>query len=205
MKCRFLQGKLEIIARQMSPVFDTKYDFVIFFAKNRHIPSKKRARLTDGASYSKIDPTIFMKKPRRKMNMNPRIALLRSFLDGSVSVYHAQAQVVEALEKAGYTRLREQDAWTGRAAFRPWVFFPKRRAAFSCSAALWRRPPRWKRRRAAKRTCRRAAGPARPPENVQQWRTAAAAMGRAQMPMRREGESNGHEACRCFLQHDFCG
>ena len=44
--------------------------------------------------------------------MNPRIALLRSFLDGSVSVYHAQAQVVEALEKAGYTRLREQDAWT---------------------------------------------------------------------------------------------
>jgi len=43
--------------------------------------------------------------------MNNRIQALRDFLDASHSVYHAQHYLVSQLESAGYTRLRETDAW----------------------------------------------------------------------------------------------
>ena len=36
---------------------------------------------------------------------------LREFLDRSVSAYHATANLVEMLEKAGYTRLYEHEPW----------------------------------------------------------------------------------------------
>lgn len=43
--------------------------------------------------------------------MDTRIEGLRAFLDGAHSAYHAQAQVVEKLLAAGYTRLRETEEW----------------------------------------------------------------------------------------------
>ena len=43
--------------------------------------------------------------------MNDRIGALCDFLNASRSLYHAQAYLLELLEKAGYTRLYEQDAW----------------------------------------------------------------------------------------------
>ena len=43
--------------------------------------------------------------------MNERINALRSFLDASHSMYHAQNYLVQTLKSEGYTRLMEQDAW----------------------------------------------------------------------------------------------
>ena len=43
--------------------------------------------------------------------METRINALRSFLDASHSMYHAQAYLVKTLQEAGYTRLMEQDTW----------------------------------------------------------------------------------------------
>ena len=43
--------------------------------------------------------------------MDTRIESLRSFLDASVSVYHAAACLEDTLKAAGYCRLREQDNW----------------------------------------------------------------------------------------------
>ena len=43
--------------------------------------------------------------------MNERINALRSFLDASHSMYHAQDYLVQTLKSEGYTRLLEQDAW----------------------------------------------------------------------------------------------
>ncbi len=43
--------------------------------------------------------------------MNERIDALRAFLDASVSVYHAVDYLAKTLDAAGYTHLREQDAW----------------------------------------------------------------------------------------------
>ena len=44
--------------------------------------------------------------------MNERIDALRSFLDASHSMYHAQNYLVETLKKEGYTRLMENEAWS---------------------------------------------------------------------------------------------
>lgn len=44
--------------------------------------------------------------------MNDRINGLRVFLDTAHSAYHAVAGLVKELERAGYTCLREQDAWS---------------------------------------------------------------------------------------------
>lgn len=43
--------------------------------------------------------------------MQATIRALQRFLDRSHSVYHAQAQIAEQLEAAGYTHLAERDAW----------------------------------------------------------------------------------------------
>ncbi|MEE1037171.1 MAG: M18 family aminopeptidase [Oscillospiraceae bacterium] len=43
--------------------------------------------------------------------MDNRINALRAFLDASHSVYHAQAYLVNVLEKAGYCRLSEAENW----------------------------------------------------------------------------------------------
>ena len=43
--------------------------------------------------------------------MNERINALRSFLDASHSMYHAQNYLVQTLKSEGYTRLMEQDTW----------------------------------------------------------------------------------------------
>ena len=43
--------------------------------------------------------------------MNERINALRSFLDASHSMYHAQNYLVQTLKENGYTRLMEQDPW----------------------------------------------------------------------------------------------
>ena len=43
--------------------------------------------------------------------MDKRILALCDFLNASHSLYHAQAYIAEELERAGYTRLFEQDAW----------------------------------------------------------------------------------------------
>lgn len=43
--------------------------------------------------------------------MDNRIDALRAFLDASHSVYHAQAYLVNILEKAGYCRLSEAEKW----------------------------------------------------------------------------------------------
>ena len=43
--------------------------------------------------------------------MENRINALRSFLDASHSMYHAQAYLVKTLKEAGYTRLMENEAW----------------------------------------------------------------------------------------------
>ena len=43
--------------------------------------------------------------------MDNRINTLRAFLDASHSVYHAQAYLVNVLEKAGYGRLSEAENW----------------------------------------------------------------------------------------------
>ena len=43
--------------------------------------------------------------------MDNRISALMGFLDASHSVYHAAAGLVKELEKAGYTRLAQQDPW----------------------------------------------------------------------------------------------
>ncbi|MEE1036517.1 MAG: M18 family aminopeptidase, partial [Oscillospiraceae bacterium] len=43
--------------------------------------------------------------------MDNRINALRAFLDASHSVYHAQAYLVNVLEKAGYGRLSEAENW----------------------------------------------------------------------------------------------
>jgi len=43
--------------------------------------------------------------------MDNRITALCDFLNASRSVYHAQANLVRELEKAGYTRLSEEKAW----------------------------------------------------------------------------------------------
>ena len=43
--------------------------------------------------------------------MNERINALRSFLDASHSMYHAQNYLVETLKAEGYTRLPENETW----------------------------------------------------------------------------------------------
>ena len=43
--------------------------------------------------------------------MNNRINALCDFLNASHSLYHAQAYLMDLLQKAGYTRLYEQDSW----------------------------------------------------------------------------------------------
>ncbi len=43
--------------------------------------------------------------------MNERIAALCDFLNASHSLYHAQAYLLDVLEKNGFTRLYEQDDW----------------------------------------------------------------------------------------------
>ena len=43
--------------------------------------------------------------------MNDRIAALRSFLDASHSMYHAQHYLVQTLKAEGYTRLMENETW----------------------------------------------------------------------------------------------
>ena len=43
--------------------------------------------------------------------MNERIDALRSFLDASHSMYHAQNYLVQTLKAAGYTRLMESESW----------------------------------------------------------------------------------------------
>ena len=43
--------------------------------------------------------------------MNERINALRSFLDASHSMYHAQNYLVQTLKAQGYTRLMESEAW----------------------------------------------------------------------------------------------
>ena len=43
--------------------------------------------------------------------MNERIDALRSFLDASHSMYHAQNYLVQTLKEAGYTRLMESESW----------------------------------------------------------------------------------------------
>ena len=43
--------------------------------------------------------------------MNERINALRSFLDASHSMYHAQNYLVQTLKSEGYTRLMESEAW----------------------------------------------------------------------------------------------
>lgn len=43
--------------------------------------------------------------------MNEHINALRSFLDASHSMYHAQNYLVQTLKSEGYTRLMEQDTW----------------------------------------------------------------------------------------------
>lgn len=43
--------------------------------------------------------------------MNERIHALRTFLDASHSMYHAQNYIVQTLKAEGYTRLMENEAW----------------------------------------------------------------------------------------------
>lgn len=43
--------------------------------------------------------------------MDTRIQGMKTFLDAARSVYHAVAEIVKELEKAGYTRLQEADNW----------------------------------------------------------------------------------------------
>ena len=49
--------------------------------------------------------------PEKEFIMDNRINALRAFLDASHSVYHAQAYLVNVLEKAGYGRLSEAESW----------------------------------------------------------------------------------------------
>ena len=43
--------------------------------------------------------------------MDQKVTALRAFLDQAHSVYHAENYLVNCLQKAGYTRLAEKDAW----------------------------------------------------------------------------------------------
>ena len=43
--------------------------------------------------------------------MENRINALRSFLDASHSMYHAQDYLVKTLKEAGYVRLMENESW----------------------------------------------------------------------------------------------